>query len=112
MAELIGITQVNIQKLLIHSYYRTQLKQVIFSFGWTGSNGDTPELTVTIPKGSTGDKYYIANWSPITYTIVYDGNGATSGNTESSTHTYDESKRLSPNGYTKQGYTFKRLEYL
>lgn len=30
--------------------------------GWTGSNGDTKELQVTIPKGSTGDKEYTANW--------------------------------------------------
>lgn len=30
--------------------------------GWTGSNGDTPELDVTIPQGSTGDKHYIANY--------------------------------------------------
>ena len=30
--------------------------------GWTGSNGDEPQLTVTIPKGSTGERYYIANY--------------------------------------------------
>ncbi|MCH5343691.1 MAG: InlB B-repeat-containing protein, partial [Acetatifactor sp.] len=31
--------------------------------GWTGSNGNTPELTVTIVKGTTGDLSYTANWS-------------------------------------------------
>ena len=30
--------------------------------GWTGSNGTTPSTTVTIPKGSTGDRTYTANW--------------------------------------------------
>ena len=30
--------------------------------GWTGSNGDTPQETVTIAKGSTGSKAYTANW--------------------------------------------------
>ena len=30
--------------------------------GWTGSNGDTPQETVTIAKGSTGNKNYTANW--------------------------------------------------
>ena len=30
--------------------------------GWTGSNGTTPSTTVTIPKGSTGNKTYTANW--------------------------------------------------
>ena len=31
--------------------------------GWTGSNGNTPQTTVTIAKGSTGDKTYTANWA-------------------------------------------------
>lgn len=31
--------------------------------GWTGSNGNTPELTVTIGTSDTGDKSYTANWS-------------------------------------------------
>lgn len=30
--------------------------------GWTGSNGDTPEMTVTIPSNATGNKSFIANW--------------------------------------------------
>ena len=30
--------------------------------GWTGSNGDTPELTVKIPKGTAKDLTYAANW--------------------------------------------------
>ena len=30
--------------------------------GWTGSNGDEPQLTVTIPTGSTGEKIYFANY--------------------------------------------------
>ena len=31
--------------------------------GWTGSNGDTPELEVTILKGTTGNLNYKANWN-------------------------------------------------
>lgn len=30
--------------------------------GWTGSNSTTPQLTVTIDKGSIGDRYYKANF--------------------------------------------------
>jgi len=30
--------------------------------GWTGSNSNTPEITVTIPKGSVGNKEYTAVW--------------------------------------------------
>ncbi len=33
--------------------------------GWTGSNGNTPQKTVIITKGNTGDKSYTANWSKI-----------------------------------------------
>ena len=40
--------------------------------GWTGSNGNTPQITVTIPKGSTGNRSYTANWAFI-YSISYDG---------------------------------------
>ncbi|MBQ2594689.1 MAG: InlB B-repeat-containing protein, partial [Candidatus Riflebacteria bacterium] len=31
--------------------------------GWTGSNGNTPQTTVTIVKGTTGNKTYTANWT-------------------------------------------------
>lgn len=30
--------------------------------GWTGSNGSTPEMQVTITEGSTGDRSYVANY--------------------------------------------------
>lgn len=31
--------------------------------GWTGSNGSTPQMEVTIPVGSTGNKHYVAHWA-------------------------------------------------
>ena len=70
--------------------------------GWTGSNGDTPEIVVTIAKGSTGDKTYTANFSANTYTITYNGNEATEGSTASSSHTYDQAKNLTTNGYERK----------
>lgn len=33
--------------------------------GWTGSNGSTPQTSVTIPAGSHGNKSYTANWTPL-----------------------------------------------
>ena len=30
--------------------------------GWTGSNGTSAQISVSIPTGSTGDKTYTANW--------------------------------------------------
>ena len=38
--------------------------------GWVGSNGSTPEMTVTIAQGSTGDKTFIAHWECATSTTV------------------------------------------
>ena len=37
-------------------------KEGYFFFGWTGSNGNTPELEVTIVKETTGNLEYVANW--------------------------------------------------
>ena len=44
-------------------------------FGWTGEGFTTPQPSVIIPKGSTGDKTYIENWIAIGYTITLDLNG-------------------------------------
>ena len=73
--------------------------------GWSGT-GLTGEdnLTVTIPKGSTGNRSYIAHWSLNTYSITYDLNGGTaSGNPTSYTV---ESATITLNQPTKTGYTF------
>ena len=43
--------------------------------GWTGERITTPQTSVKIPKGSTGNKAYTANWQVIEYTITLDTNG-------------------------------------
>ena len=46
--------------------------------GWTGSNGNTPQLTLTIPTGSTGNRSYVANFEydlPETFPIVFQISG-------------------------------------
>ena len=68
--------------------------------GWTGSNGSSPQTSVTISKGSQGDKTYTANWTAKSYTITYNCNGG-SGSTSSSSHTYGVAKNLSSNGCYK-----------
>ena len=73
--------------------------------GWTGWSG-----TWHFANGEYSISDYklnlYAQWTPITYTISYNGNGNTGGSTASSTHTYDEAKNLTANGFTKTGYTF------
>lgn len=45
--------------------------------GWTYEGQDTPTKSVTIAKGTTGEKTYTANWQAITSTITFDPNGGT-----------------------------------
>lgn len=52
----------------------------------------------------TGNVKLYAQWEYNTYTVVYNGNGATSGSTAPSTHTYASSKNLTTNGF-KREYT-------
>ena len=74
--------------------------------GWTGTNGNTPQKTITIAKGSIGDRSYTANWDKNTYTIAFAGNGNTGGSTGNKSCTYDQDCVLTSNGFTKTGYTF------
>ena len=76
--------------------------------GWTGSNGTTTQTSVTIKKGSTGNKTYTANWKIITYTISYTLNsGSVSGNpTSYNVETADFTlKNPTRTGYTFTGWT-------
>jgi len=52
--------------------------------GWTGSNGATPQTSVSIAKGSMGNRYYTATWTAKTYTITYSLSSCTSSNTATS----------------------------
>ncbi|MGP1462678.1 InlB B-repeat-containing protein [Tannerella sp.] len=39
--------------------------------GWTGTGLSGQVMDVKIPRGSTGNREYTANWTPINYTITY-----------------------------------------
>ena len=67
--------------------------------GWTGSNGYTPEEEVTIPKGSTGDRSYVANWEVGGYVVTFDANGGI-GDMADQTFVYGEAQRLLANEFT------------
>jgi len=72
-----------------------------YTFGgwWTATNGSGTQYTPATV--ATGDITLYAKWTPITYTVVYNGNGSTSGSTASSSHTYDVAKALTSNGFTR-----------
>ncbi len=76
--------------------------------GWTGSNGITPSKNVSIPKGSTGDKSYTANWQVINYDITYNLAGGTSSPLQTSYNVETNTIKLpipERTGYTFLGWT-------
>lgn len=64
--------------------------------GYTGYVATMPDSNLTIT----------ANWTADTYTIAFNGNGATSGSTASVTATYNATRKLTNNGFAKTGHTF------
>lgn len=77
--------------------------------GWTGTTieGSTPVKPYAIPAPhQKGNLAYTAHYRANNYTIAFDGNGATSGSTASTSMTYDEAKNLTANGFARTGYTF------
>ncbi len=51
---------------------------------------------------ATAKTTFYAKWTAVTYDVVYNGNGNTSGSTANSTHTYDQEKALTGNGFKKE----------
>ena len=76
--------------------------------GWTGTGLSSATKTVTVSKGSTGNRNYTANWTPTNYSISYNLNGGsisgqpTSYNVETANFTLPQPTR---NGYTFTGWT-------
>ena len=87
--------------------------------GWTGSNGTTPQKTVTINKGTRGNLSYTANWSANNYYVTFNGNGGSLNVMDgtivkNNDGTATAKVRYDANNYcilgimlTRQGYTFK-----
>ena len=70
--------------------------------GWTTSSGTSVEAYSRVVLGLT-DLY--ATWTPATYTVVFNPNGAGT-NTVSQTMTYDVSATLKPNTFAYEGHAF------
>ncbi|MBO5102621.1 MAG: InlB B-repeat-containing protein, partial [Clostridia bacterium] len=73
--------------------------------GWY-KNSDLTGSAVSSTTTVTADHTLYAKWTPNTYYIEYNGNGATNGSMSNSTHTYDTAKALITNTYTRTGYSF------
>lgn len=94
--------------------------------GWTGNNGTTPQKNLIIPKGSTGNKKYVANCTEHTWSIRlnyanylnYSGSLDYSdvnyneapycgSSTKYCTYKYSQTVTIPYNRVKREGYTFK-----
>ena len=73
--------------------------------GWTGTGLESATETVTVEKGSTGNRSYTATWTPIRYEITYELNGGTNAEANPATYTV-ESEAISLADASRTGYTF------
>lgn len=81
--------------------------------GWTGTDLNGLTMSVTIEKGSVGNRSYEANWQANTYTLTFDANGGTVDPTFI-TVTYDQDYTVPTpirDGYTFHGWKFNGVEY-
>ena len=75
--------------------------------GWaTASEAIEAEYQPGDEYTAEGDATLYALWSPITYTIRFNGNGNTGGATASIQATADDAEILLPNGFDRKYYTF------
>ena len=75
--------------------------------GWTGSNGNVPQETVTI-SNSTGPLTFEANYEPAPYYIHFDKNDADAvGTMEDEPMRVGTASALTKNAFSKSGYKFE-----
>jgi uncharacterized repeat protein (TIGR02543 family) len=78
-----------------------------YTFGGWYSDSAFKNSVPYIDSGSYGNKTLYAKWIANTYTIVFKGNGSTSGTmTSQKSLAYDKSYKLTKNKFKKKGYTF------
>ena len=75
--------------------------------GWTGSNGTTAQINVSISKGSTGNKSYTATYRKNVYTITTSANGS---GALSNSSKVDYAKNTSVFIVPAEGYTTSSLK--
>ncbi|MGN0533921.1 MAG: InlB B-repeat-containing protein [Eubacterium sp.] len=73
--------------------------------GWSATDLSGYNMTVTIPKGSTGNRSYTANFSQNTYIVIFDTNGGSNISDKTGVK-WDDKVLTGVTNPTKAGYTF------
>jgi hypothetical protein len=71
---------------------------------WTLEDG----TIFNVDNAITDDITIVANYTPVTFTVAFDGHGARKGSMESQTFTYDEAQNLATNLFKKHGFGLDR----
>ena len=84
-------------------------KRTGYSFaGWaTEKNGDVVYSNGATYSANANVTLY-AKWDPHKYTIVFNGNGSTSGSMKEQTFEYGKEQKLTSNAFKKTGFTFSK----
>lgn len=103
----------------VMAYYGSAMPSITNGMNRTGytfagyydaASGGTQYYTASSASARTFDKTsdttLYAQWTANTYTIVFNGNGSTSGSTANESMTYDTAKTLTGNGFVRDGYIF------
>ena len=72
----------------------------------TGTGLSSASTSVSIAKGSTGNRSYTANYAPCQYTVSYNLNGGSGSAPANQTKVYGTELTLRTYSGTKTGYTF------
>lgn len=75
--------------------------------GWTGTGVATAQKTITIEHGSTGNRTYTAQWTPIEYAITFDLDGGAFEEGKVNDTTYAEGSNFALYNPVKAGYVFR-----
>lgn len=75
--------------------------------GWTRNEGGSDSLTLQGIKNFTQSTTVYSKWTPYNYYIEFNGNGAdNTGTMSTQTFTYDQSKNLTQNGFSRYRHEF------
>ena len=98
-----------VKALTFNSYSKTGYHFVGWAIEEEGEMAYTNGQEVGNLTTTNGDEIELfALWQANTYTVTYNGNGATGGSTHSTAHVYDTYGALATNGFVKEGYRFSK----
>ncbi len=81
-----------------------QITRAGYNFdGWVSGGAILNELPITMPEGIVD---LVAQWTPITYNITFNGNTSDSGSVNSIVANFDEPINLPQHNFTKLGHSF------